>query len=283
MPLPPLLHLLESEISKSESFAEFPERLRRSQISTVCAIAGHAPVDVRRRATVKTTGIRQAAQSSVAVVPYPDIPTNGDSAMTMPLATHQFSDSTVADDREQLAANVAKMVEALQPAYLQDKALELGQRLAAARQRHIELDEKKSELPDRKHVASSIFDDAMNHEYDREWALRQYLSFERAESSAGAAIQISECLVALDSIWDQFPRESETFDVKQDHRRLNRLLFSVLRFLKQEAADELGECIEDSFRDPWLSAEEATAQHEMLLEKHELKRQARIARKSNAR
>ena len=203
--------------------------------------------------------------------------------MTMPFAAHQFSNSTVTDDREQLVINVTKMVEALHPSHAHDTALELGRRLAAARRRHNELDEKKLELPDKNHVASSIFDDTMDHQYDRECALRQFLSFERAESCAGAAIQISECIVALDMIWDQFPSESETFDVRQDHRRLNRLLFSVLRYLRQEAADELDECIEDSFRDPWLSAEEATAQHEMWLEKHELARQARIARKNAAR
>ncbi|WEO64804.1 hypothetical protein [Rhizobium rhizogenes] len=203
--------------------------------------------------------------------------------MTMPFATHQFSDSTVANDREQLVANVAKMVEALHPPHGHDQALELGRRLAAARQRHNELDEKSLELPDRSHVASSIFDDAMHHEYDRECALRQFLSFERAESCAGAAIQVAECLVSLDMIWDQFPSESETFDVKQDYRRLNRLLFSVLRFLRQVAAQELGDCIDDTFRDPWLSAEEAIAEHEMWLEKHELERRARIARKNASR
>ncbi|OEC94401.1 hypothetical protein [Rhizobium sp. YK2] len=203
--------------------------------------------------------------------------------MAMPVAKHHFSDSTVDDGREQLADNVAKMVEALQPTYRQDKALELGQRLAAARRRHIELDEKKLELPDKNHVATSIFDDAMDHEYDREWAIRQSLSFERAESSAEAAIQISECLVALELIWDQFPSERETFDVRKDYRRLNRLLFSVLYFLRQEAGDELGDCIQDSLRDPWLSAEEATAQHEMLIEKQELKRQARTVRTRAAR
>jgi hypothetical protein len=132
-------------------------------------------------------------------------------------------------------------------------------------------------------VASSIFDEAMHHEYDRECALRQFLSFERAESCAGAAIQVAECLVALDMIWDQFPSESETFDVKQDYRRLNRLLFSVLRFLREVAAHELDGCIDDTFRDPWLSAEEAIAEHEMWLEKHELERKARIARKNASR
>ena len=203
--------------------------------------------------------------------------------MTIPFANHQFSNSTVTDDREQLVANVAKMVEALQLTYRQDKVIELGQRLAAARRRHNELDEKSLDLPDSNRWASSIFDDAMNHEYDREWTLRQSLSFERAESCAGAAIQVAECLIALDSIWDQFPSESETFTVKQDYRRLNRLLFSVLRFLKQEAAPELVGCIEDRFCDPWLSAEEAVAQRETWLEKHEAERQARIVQRSAAR
>ena len=158
-----------------------------------------------------------------------------------------------------------------------------NRRLAAARRRHNELDEKSLDLPDSNRWASSIFDDAMNHEYDREWALRQSLSFERAESCAGAAIQVAECLIALDSIWGQFPSENETFAVKQDYRRLNRLLFSVLRFLKQEAASELDGCIDDTFRDPWLPAEDAIERHETWLKMHEATRQARIVQRSAAR
>ena len=44
--------------------------------------------------------------------------------MTMPFATHQFSNSTLDDDREQLAVNVAKMVSAIERVEEQDMSTE---------------------------------------------------------------------------------------------------------------------------------------------------------------
>lgn len=67
-----------------------------------------------------------------------------------------------------------------------------------------------------------------SHSWDCVEALRAMLSHRQATTLEGAAIQIAGATTIVDMIWDQFPEENETYQIKQDFRALVRLLYSAL-------------------------------------------------------
>jgi len=106
-----------------------------------------------------------------------------------------------------------------------------------------------------------IYERAGRHEYDRDQALRQMLSLERATSLEGAAMQIAEAISSFALIWDQFPEKSETYQIRQDCRRLNRLLFSALSVMQSQSASQLLPFIVVPKGSPWNLPEEDVERH----------------------
>lgn len=188
---------------------------------------------------------------------------------------NNFTMSSIAADRERLALNFSKIVNG---SNRDDAAFELGRQLKVSKKRYNYLDELSFEQAKDEHVAKRICDEAGKHEYDRELALRQLISFEPATSVEGALVQVAESISALDLIWDQFPKENEEFVVLQDYRRLQRLLFSVLRFLRSQSIQDVDDHCNGLGLDPWIEAEEAIDRHRAVCENHERERLARIER-----
>ncbi|MGP4671819.1 hypothetical protein ACSV5N_07625 [Agrobacterium salinitolerans] len=135
-----------------------------------------------------------------------------------------------------------------------DKVLQLAEAIAAGVQKQMDYEKASFELPKDRFTHKGRLEDARMHEYDRELATRQLLSFEPAKSITGAAIQIEESLSALDLIWDQVPHEAIGFETRQDYRRLTRLLFSVRDFLLSQT-----DSVPDHFKrmpgNPWVPVE----------------------------
>jgi hypothetical protein len=138
-----------------------------------------------------------------------------------------------------------------------DKVLQLAEAIAAGVQKQMDYEKASFELPKDRFAHKSRLEDARMHEYDRELATRQLLSFEPAKSITGAAIQIEESLSALDLIWDQVPREAIGFETRQDYRRLTRLLFSVRDFLLAQT-DLVPEHFKRMPGNPWVPVDVAT-------------------------
>jgi len=142
-----------------------------------------------------------------------------------------------------------------------DKVLELAQAIVAGVKKQIDYEKASFALPKDRFVHKGRLEDARMHEYDRELATRQLLSFEPAKSITGAAIQIAESLSALDLIWDQVPREAIGFETRQDYRRLTRLLFSVRDFLLSQT-----DSVPDHFKrmpgNPWVPVEVAAQKYQ---------------------
>lgn len=132
-----------------------------------------------------------------------------------------------------------------------DKVLQLAEAIAAGVQKQMDYEKASFELPNDRFAHKGRLEDARMHEYDRELATRQLLSFEPAKSISGAAIQIEESLSALDLIWDQVPREAIGFETRQDYRRLIRLLFSVRDFLLAQT-DSVPEHFRRMPGNPWV-------------------------------
>lgn len=142
-----------------------------------------------------------------------------------------------------------------------DKVLQLAEAIAAGVQKQMDYEKASFELPKDRFAHKSRLEDARMHEYDRELATRQLLSFEPAKSITGAAIQIAESLSALDLIWDQVPREAIGFETRQDYRRLIRLLFSVRDFLLAQT-----ELVPEHFKrmpgNPWVPVDVAAQNYQ---------------------
>ena len=136
----------------------------------------------------------------------------------------------------------------------------------------------RTDLPQCEYVERRIFDDAIMHEYDRELALRQLVSFEPAKSLESATIQLAEGLIALDLVWDQFPSDEQNVAVLRDYRRLKRLMHSVFNFLRLQADEQLEQCWETPMGNPWTPAEEAVKRHRKVCADIEVERLARLSR-----
>ncbi len=113
-----------------------------------------------------------------------------------------------------------------------DKVLQLAEAIAAGVQKQMDYEKASFELPKDRFAHKGRLEDARMHEYDRELATRQLLSFEPAKSITGAAIQIAESLSALDLIWDQVPREA----ISAKEYAVRRLPLSVWRTFNTIAA-----------------------------------------------
>ncbi len=142
-----------------------------------------------------------------------------------------------------------------------DNVLELAKAIAASVKKQMDYEKASFELPEARFILKGMLEDARMHEYDRELATKQLLSFEPAKSITGAAIQIEESLSALDLIWDQVPREAIGFETRQDYRRLTRLLFSVRDFLLSQT-----DSVPDHFKrmpgNPWVPVEVAAQKYQ---------------------
>lgn len=192
-------------------------------------------------------------------------------------ASSHSTTSTILATQERLARSFATIVDPTEQR--DDQALTLDKQIKASQRRYNEFDELSFELRKDEYAAKCIYEDAGKDEYDKELALRQLVSFEQAVSIEGALVQVAESITALDLIWDQFPQEGASFCVLQDYRRLSRLLFSVLRFLKSESSGNMDEFCEHLGRDPWVSAEEAVSKHRTIVQEIEAERLARMQRR----
>lgn len=101
------------------------------------------------------------------------------------------------------------------------------------------------------------------HEWDRIDTLRAALACYRATSTEGAAIQIAEALTLVDLIWDQYPRDEESYEVKNQFRTLNRLLYSAFAAIDavtpQKTATLIGHLEDSAWRSPFVEVDDALA------------------------
>ncbi|UXT64153.1 hypothetical protein FY133_00615 [Agrobacterium tumefaciens] len=146
---------------------------------------------------------------------------------------------------------------------IDDNVLELAKAIAAGVKKQMDYEKASFELPEARFMLKEMLEDARMHEYDRELATKQLLSFEPAKSIPGAAIQIEESLSALDLIWDQVPREAIGFETRQDYRRLIRLLFSVRDFLLAQT-DSVPEHFKRMPGNPWVPVEVAAQNYQEM-------------------
>ncbi len=162
-----------------------------------------------------------------------------------------------------------------------DKVLQLAEAIVAGVQRQMDYEKASFALPKERFAQKGMIEDARMHEYDRELATRQLLSFEPAKSIPGAAIQIQESLSALDLIWDQVPCEAIGFETRQDYRRLIRLLFSVRDFLLSQT-----DSVPDHFKrmpgNPWVPVDVAAQNYQETERTIEADRLNVVKNKANA-
>lgn len=112
-------------------------------------------------------------------------------------------------------------------------------------------------------LEESAWEDAAAVEDDRIYALRDMLSLHVATSLEGVAIHLAEALTRIDFVRDQFPEVSESYQIKQDFRALNRLVYSALAFIDEQASTKLQQNVTDTFGSkhlsPWTPVEEMLA------------------------
>jgi hypothetical protein len=99
-----------------------------------------------------------------------------------------------------------------------------------------------------------------NHSQDRIDSLREVLTCYKATTLEGAAIQLAEATNLVDGLWDQFPREQETYHIKRDFRGLIRILYSALAFIDANNRRKVDHLVNPSFSgleilNPFLPAE----------------------------
>ncbi|MCZ7498885.1 hypothetical protein [Agrobacterium sp. ST15.13.015] len=168
-------------------------------------------------------------------------------------------ENQVRQDQQRLTAEFESRTQA--GADASDKVLQLAEAIAAGVQKQMDYEKASFELPKDRFAHKGRLEDARMHEYDRELATRQLLSFEPAKSITGAAIQIAESLSALDLMWDQVPREAIGFETRQDYRRLTRLLFSVRDFLLAQT-DLVPEHFKRMPGNPWVPVDVAAQDYQ---------------------
>lgn len=141
-----------------------------------------------------------------------------------------------------------------------DEVVALGGRLGAALRREADLDARSGDAGRAgKLSAETYLSNTAKHVTDEIYALRDALSFVKATSLAGAAIQIVEALLLADRVWDQFPKEHETLQLERDARSIDRLLYSALdaieRLTGQKIEDVVGDDYVSRHCNPWLPVE----------------------------
>ncbi|QXC50889.1 hypothetical protein KHC17_10115 [Agrobacterium salinitolerans] len=168
-------------------------------------------------------------------------------------------ENQVRQEQQRLTAEFQSRTQA--DADASDKVLQLAEAIAAGVQKQMDYEKASFELPKDRFAHKGRLEDARMHEYDRELATRQLLSFEPAKSISGAAIQIEEGLSALDLIWDQVPSDAIGFETRQDYRRLIRLLFSVRDFLLAQT-DSVPEHFKRMPGNPWVPVDVAAKNYQ---------------------
>ena len=172
---------------------------------------------------------------------------------------HQ-GDRTLADDQALVAANLAKMLASTEDR--RDPVLEYGRQLGASIKRYNDLDEKNfAARRERRDRDETMFKHAREHEYDRENALRAIIATMKASSLEGVAVQLAEAITLTGFLEDSFPEEEETFQVKENFRGLNRLLYSALAFVDETSSQKLSSFMEYPWGDPWTTPEDENARY----------------------
>ncbi len=142
-----------------------------------------------------------------------------------------------------------------------DPLVAIGIRLGAALRREESLDSRHTKAKMAGKVSSeSYLEDARKHAYDEICAQRSALSFLKATSLTGAALQIVEALNVSDLIWNNIPESSDFPRLDEYQREIERLLFSALGIVESVASQRVEDIVTRGYAccntNPWLAPED---------------------------
>lgn len=106
------------------------------------------------------------------------------------------------------------------------------------------------------------FDCAAEHAGDEYTALQDMISFTKATTLTGAALQVVEALNVVSFIDDCFPQDAESYVVKRKFRALDRLLHSIFDVVDGLADHKLADVtpsLLQSNLNPWTDVEARVA------------------------
>jgi hypothetical protein len=136
-----------------------------------------------------------------------------------------------------------------------DEVLALAERLGKAFRRDEELQRKSSAAVRAKgdSCAHTYLENAENDASDEVAAIRFMLAMTKATTPAGAAMQLAEALTLVDLVRDAIPADATTFVVKRDVRLLNRLIYSALAVLEEQAGRKVVDVVTPGYANPHMN------------------------------
>lgn len=138
-------------------------------------------------------------------------------------------------------------------------AAELGRRIAALTVKHDAMDGRHTRARNNKrHREASVTERKMNQIWDEMEHLKRSLSFVKATSPDGAAVQIAYAMTLREELED-FDPEKEGYQHKIRVRAFDRLTYSAISHLQDRVEADCGtngvDCMASSLFDPWISVD----------------------------